>query len=86
VSGVNDEMAKRTEPLVYPSWNSLAFKPGITNRQLWAIGMVVVQWSMTEMIVDSKIQSLVGWDKELGKEAAKQRHFQSKLGRGLIKA
>jgi hypothetical protein len=72
-------MTDRPEPLVYPSRNHYPFNPGITDRQLWAIGMVVVQWSMTEMIVDGQIRGLIGPDQALTAEFARHRNFQSKM-------
>ena len=43
-------MVHRPEPFIYPFRHPFPFDPGIPNRQLWAIGMVVVQWSMTETL------------------------------------
>ena len=72
-------MPDRPEPLVYPSRNLYAFNPGITDRQLWAIGMVVVQWSMTEMVIDQLIRNVIGPDEELANQYSRHRNFQSRM-------
>jgi hypothetical protein len=72
-------MPDRPEPLVYPSRHHYPFNPGITDRQLWAIGMVVVQWSLTEMAIDQQIRNLIGPDEGLTTEYARHRNFQSKM-------
>src|ERR1700686_538023 len=51
------------EPLWYPSRGP--FNPGVSNRQLWAIGMVVVQWGMAEYIRKQSIAHLIGNDSKL---------------------
>jgi len=67
------------EPLVYPSRNGYPYNPGVPDRQLWAIGMIVVQWSMTEFIVDQQIRQLMGDDEESVKQYAKRRNFQQRI-------
>ena len=67
------------EPLVFPSRNGYPYTPGVPDRQLWAIGMIVVQWSMTELIVSQKIRDLAQNDEQLLKEHAKKRNFQQQI-------
>jgi len=69
------------EPLVFPSRSPrrFPFEPGVPDRQLWAIGMIVVQWSMTETIVDNSIHALIAGDAELMQEFKTSRNFQQKL-------
>jgi hypothetical protein len=66
------------EPLWYPSRDLRRFpyNPGVPDRQLWAIGMVVVQWGMTETIIDQQIANLVGDDAALEIERKNLRNFQ----------
>jgi hypothetical protein len=46
-----DELAVLArEPPWYPSRYHYAWDPGVPDRQLWAIGMIVVQWSLTEFL------------------------------------
>jgi hypothetical protein len=47
-------------PSCWPSRGKLHFDPGISDRQLWAIGMVVVQWGMIEMMMHTHVLKLVG--------------------------
>jgi len=65
------------EQLSFPSRNRFVYDPGISDRQLWAIGMVVVQWSMTEWFIDMSIRNLIAGDQSLIKEYEKVRKFQS---------
>ena len=51
------------EPLWYPSRGPL--NPGVPNRQIWAIGMVVIQWGMAEFIRDQSVHTLIGDDQDL---------------------
>lgn len=69
------------EPLVFPSRapQQFPFEPGVPDRQLWAIGMIVVQWSMTETIVDDSIHALIAGDAKLMEEFRTRRNFQQKL-------
>ncbi len=48
------------EPLSFPSRNRFNYNPGVPDRQLWTIGMVVVQWGMTETIIQNQIQVFIG--------------------------
>jgi hypothetical protein len=68
------------EPLSFPSRTRFTYSPGISDRQLWAIGMVVVQWSMTEYLIDIDARKLIGNDKENLAEYQRQRNFQQLLG------
>jgi hypothetical protein len=54
------------EPLWYPSRGP--FNPGVSNRQLWAIGMIVVQWGMAEFIRNQSIHNLIRDDSKLTAE------------------
>jgi len=53
------------EPLSFPSRNKFFYNPGVPDRQLWAIGMVAVQWGMTETLIDQIIRNLSGENEEL---------------------
>lgn len=69
------------EPLSYPSrtMDKFPYDPGIPNRQMWAIGMIVVQWSMTEFFVDIRIRELIRNDTELLARYELNRHFKQRL-------
>jgi hypothetical protein len=68
------------EPFVYPSRGSnYPFDPGVSNRQMWAIGMIVVQWSMTETIIEDNARSLITDDQSLLAEYRAIRNFQQRL-------
>jgi hypothetical protein len=64
------------EPLSFPFRGHYVYDPGIPNRQLWAIGMIVVQWSMTEYFIDMSIRQLMEGDAALLAEYKKIRNFQ----------
>jgi hypothetical protein len=64
------------EPLWFPSRNRFDFNPAVSDRQLWAIGMVVVQWGMTETIIEQQIQLLIASDPPLDAEYKNLRNFQ----------
>jgi hypothetical protein len=67
------------EPFQFPARQRFTYDPGVPNRQLWAIGMVVVQWSMTEWIIDSHIRRLMGDDAAIIEEYERVRSFQQTL-------
>src|SRR2546427_12068781 len=67
------------EPLWFPSRNRFDFNPGVPDRQLWAIGMVAVQWSMTETLVEQQIQKFIHADPAPLEEYRKLRNFRSTL-------
>ncbi len=69
------------EPFIYPARapHKFPFDPGVPNKQLWAIGMIVVQWSMTEMIIESNSLLLIAGDADLLKEYRMRRNFQQRL-------
>jgi hypothetical protein len=67
------------DPLSFPSRDRFVYDPGIPDRQLWAIGMVVVQWSMTEWFIDLSIRNLVGANQRVLDEFKKVRNFQQTL-------
>jgi hypothetical protein len=69
------------EPMWYPSRSHSMFpySPGVPDRQLWAIGMVVVQWGMTEFIIEQQIDDLIGNDAALKDEYRKIRNFKQSL-------
>jgi hypothetical protein len=58
--------------MVLPRW----VNPGVPDRQLWAIGMVVVQWGMTETLIDQEIRVLIADDLELQGQYQRIRNFQ----------
>ncbi len=47
-------------PTVFPSRSRLLFDPGIADRQLWGLGMIVAQWGMTEMLIHTHVHKIVG--------------------------
>lgn len=67
------------EPLYFPSRHRFAYDPGIPDKQLWAIGMIVVQWSMTEWFIDVSARQLIIGDDKARDEYAKRRNFQQRL-------
>jgi hypothetical protein len=60
--------------MMYPSRHRFPFNPGVPDRQLWAIGMVVVQWGMTEFLREQIIFNLIGDDLTLEEEYGKLWH------------
>jgi hypothetical protein len=74
------------EPLWYPSRGPL--NPGISNRQLWAIGMIVTQWGMAEFIRNQNIVNLIGDDQNLTAEYKSIRNSEQRteFWKGLIEA
>jgi hypothetical protein len=62
------------EPSVFPLRHHYAFNPGVPDRQLWAIGMVVVQWGMAEFVREQITFNLMGDDASLQQEHAALRH------------
>lgn len=67
------------EPFQFPARQRFTYDPGVPNRQLWAIGMIVVQWSMTEWIIDSHLHRLMGGDSVFIEEYKRVRNFQQTL-------
>lgn len=67
------------EPLWYPSRNRFNYNPGIPDRQLWAIGMVAVQWGMTETLVEQQILNFIRGDQGLIEQYKKVRSFRAAL-------
>lgn len=53
------------EPLWFPSRMRFDFNPAVPDRQLWAIGMVVVQWGMLESLIDKEIRNFIEGDDAL---------------------
>jgi hypothetical protein len=64
------------EPLSFPSRNRFNYNPGVPDRQLWAIGMVIVQWGMTETLIQNQIQTFIGSGDGLIAEYARVRNFR----------
>ena len=64
------------EPLWYPSRGP--FNPGVSNWQLWAIGMIVVQWGMAEFIREQSTFNLIGNDQKLIEKYKRLRNSQQK--------
>lgn len=67
------------EPLLFPSRNAFPYNPGVPDKQLWAIGMIAVQWSMTEWFMEVQTLKYVGTDQSLLAEHRKLRNFQQAL-------
>jgi hypothetical protein len=66
------------ELLIYPPRHLSPFNPGVPDRQLWAIGMIVVQWSMTEFIRDQHVHELIGGNASAKAEYDKLRNARQK--------
>ena len=64
------------EPLNFPSRHSFPHNPGISDRQLWAIGMIVIQWNMLEMLMHDHVRYFTRDDRELAKEYEQQKSFK----------
>jgi hypothetical protein len=64
------------EPLWFPSRNRFDFNPATSDRQLWAIGMVVVQWGMLEFIIEQQICDAIQGHPDLTAEYKKLRNFK----------
>jgi hypothetical protein len=64
---------------MFPSRVGYFFDPAVPNRQMWAIGMVVAQWSMTEMMMHNSAQKLTGEKTPLWEEYANQASFRHHL-------
>jgi len=73
--GMTDSRA----PIVFPSRNPYDMSPAVTDRQLWAIGMLVVQWSMTEMAIEEHIRFHIAGDAALAEESKTIRRAQSRI-------
>jgi hypothetical protein len=71
---------------MYPSRVGFFFDPAVPNRQLWAIGMVVAQWSMTETMMHNSAQRLTGEKTPLWAEYEAQASFKHHLQfyKGLV--
>ncbi|PDT87474.1 hypothetical protein CO669_25240 [Bradyrhizobium sp. Y36] len=67
------------EPLWFPSRNRFAYNPAIPDRQLWAIGMVATQWSMTEWLLEAEIRKLAGANSELIEKHKALRSLRERL-------
>jgi hypothetical protein len=74
-------MSERPEPLVYPSrrFQDYPYDPGVPNRQLWALGMIIVQWGMTEFIIDGHTTYLIGNDQALREQRKEVRSAQQEV-------
>jgi hypothetical protein len=66
------------EPLNFPSRSSFPFYPGISDRQLWAIGMVSVQWALVELQMHEHTLRFTSYDAELADKYARQQSFRHK--------
>jgi hypothetical protein len=62
--------------MLFPSRNNLFFNPGVPDRQVWAIGMVAVQWSMTETIMHHRLNDLTKGKPELIERRSKLPSFK----------
>jgi hypothetical protein len=69
------------DPLVFPSRrpDTYPYTPGVPDRQLWAIGMVVVQWGMTETLIEQQTRLLVGDDKDALQQYEKLRNARQRI-------
>ena len=64
------------EPTTFPGREPYPYKPGVPDRQLWAIAMVVAQWAFLETIMHNHVQNLIGSDAVLLAEYHKQQSFR----------
>jgi hypothetical protein len=64
------------EPTTFPGREPYPYNPGVPDRQLWAIGMVVAQWAFLETIMHNHVQNLIGSDAVLLAEYHKQQSFR----------
>ncbi len=64
------------EPLSFPSRHTYPMNPAVPDRQLWAIGMVVVQWSMVEFLVMQHVRDLSKGKTTVLQELNEARNFK----------
>ncbi|WP_441240244.1 hypothetical protein [Tardiphaga sp. 768_D3_N2_1] len=69
----------QNDPLWFPSRNRFDFNPAVPDRQLWAIGMVAVQWGMLETLIDMEIRKFIEGDDELLSQYKKVRNLRDTL-------
>ncbi|WP_139069815.1 hypothetical protein [Tardiphaga robiniae] len=69
----------QNDPLWFPSRNRFHFNPAVPDRQLWAIGMVAVQWGMLETLIDMEIRNFIEGDDELLSQYKKVRNLRDTL-------
>jgi hypothetical protein len=69
------------EPLIFPFRRPerYPYSPGIPDRQLWALGMIVVQWGMTEMLLDQQTRQLIGDDTDLQQQYEGLRNARQRI-------
>lgn len=67
------------EPFVYPSRQRFVMDPAIPDRQLWAIGMIVVQWSHVESWIEMSTRHLVKDDPDAVSQYDGLRNFKQKV-------
>ncbi len=67
------------EPLNFPSRVQFPCNPGVADRQLWALGMIVVQWSMFESLVEQEIEKLAATAEERMNVDRKTRGFGQRI-------
>lgn len=79
VSRPPDFVMLEQEPLWFPARHLFPMNPAVSDRQLWALGMIVVQWSMTEYFIDLDTRKLIGADQDTMTEYNKCRNFQQVL-------
>lgn len=68
-----------SSPQMFPSRAGYYFNPGIPDRQLWAIGMIVAQWSLTEFLMHTHAQTLTGEKTPLWTDYQGQPSFKHHL-------
>jgi hypothetical protein len=75
------------EPLCYPPRGRYPFDPAVPDKQLWATGMIVVQWSAAEYFIELDTLKLINKDEAVLAEFKKIRNFQQRLAfwEGLLK-
>ena len=67
------------EPLIFPTRTGFVFDLGISDRQLWALGMVVVQWSLTEMLILQSVRDISNSDNDVQNRVSSARNFRAKI-------
>jgi hypothetical protein len=65
-------------PTVFPSRHLFSHVPAVPDRQLWAIGMIVVQWGMAEFIRETAVANLIADDEALKGEFKNLRNSEQK--------
>ncbi len=69
---------RREPPEVFPSKKQFHFWPSLTDAQLWSIGMVVAEWQMIELQMQSHVFQLAENDPDVQKMFRETRTFEAR--------